>query len=168
MNQKISQLTPILQSDLAPNDLFVVVDTSAQQDKSITVDQLDQRYSAFFSQKVTIPFAQIKTGNSVPIVLVTPPAGKFVQMIAASMYYHFNTLAFTSNLFTINQGPTGGVLMNSPGSFLAGGADAFGQFVTSQILVGAPAPSIVAIADSDSLVGDGSIDIYVTYQLVTV
>lgn len=168
MNQKISQLTPILQADLAPNDLFVVVDTSASQDKSITVDQLDQRYAAFQTQKITLTAAQIKTLSSIPVVLVTPPSGKFVQLIAASLYYHFNTAAFTSNLITLNIGPAGGIQMQSPGSFLAGGADAFGQFVLQQIIGSAPAPSIVATADIDSAVGDGSVSIYVTYQLVTI
>lgn len=46
-NLKVSQLESIPQSDLATNDVFSVVDSSAQKNKKISVEEMDARWLRF-------------------------------------------------------------------------------------------------------------------------
>lgn len=126
--------------------------------------------------KISLTAAQLKTGNSVPIVAVPAPgAGKYIRVNAASFNYVKNDglLSLTDIALIIDTAP--GIQYDSD-SNINPAASTFSilNAVNLSIYVGGPPVSIIANkaltiqTDVDSVAGTGTMDVYITYEIITV
>lgn len=118
--------------------------------------------------KVSLSAAQILTANSVPIeVVAAPGAGKIISVLSALCKFTYGTTQFDGGglgnliLDTLTDPiMSTGVIGNSTSSF----------DVLSQAYGGtqfAPNLALLFKTDSDSTVGDSTIDLYITYSIIT-
>ena len=167
-NEKISQL--VNQAVIDPANLIPIIDLSAGPagSKQVTVSQLDLRYVNANFTKITLIGSQIQTASSLPPLLIPgPPGGFFYQWIGATMFYHYGTQPYTSNVITLNSRANNTTIFQTPGTFLSGVDDVFGQYILQQQTYIDASQGLEATADSDSVgFGDGTLDIYLQYSIL--
>lgn len=123
--------------------------------------------------KVSLSAVQIKGGNSTPPeVIAAPEAGKFIDVISCVAVYTFVSEAFTSGSFHLDCG--GGdlnFLFTTVPNFVSSTVNLtaklypnIGATDNSIIIENTP---ILAMFDVDSASGDGKIDLYIEYNVIT-
>lgn len=122
--------------------------------------------------KITIDSADILTSNSSPIELIAAPGvGKIIFPTSALIVYNFGTAGYTTNTTTNLKLGLYHTLWTSP-NLIAQAQDAV-QFATlSEVgAVVAPVPSNTALtftsSTGDPAAGDGTLDIYINYSIIT-
>lgn len=125
--------------------------------------------SDFLQIKVTLSPAEIQIANSVPVVAIpSPGVGKAIDCISAIARYTFVSAAYTSTLLDVVTDTASTVQLNS-GTFLSD--------VTSQFLkyneanaIGDTAiiedKAITLKTNADSVVGDSTVEVYISYRIV--
>jgi hypothetical protein len=129
--------------------------------------------------KVSLDTADVYSLSTVPITAIAAPgAGKAIVIITALFSYNHNTTSFDTITY-LSLGPltpggtqfitsldgTSGInaLTIDTMQLMYRTPDTFNTVLGSAVANAA----IVIVADSDSAVGDGSIDLYITYQVIT-
>ena len=127
-------------------------------------------HTPYTTLKISLTAAQIKASSPVtPILIVSAPgAGKYLRPVKAEFKFVANTTPFASSSLKLStQGHEVNPLFTTANIFL-GGVDDFAPmeelFGTNQLEEN---KGLVLYADIASLVGDGTIDVYVTYKAVT-
>lgn len=124
--------------------------------------------------KVSLTAAQIKTASSAPVtVIAAPGSGKMIMNVHGVYVYTHNTTVFTSTYFSIITAgaASGEFLLVSFSTVLSTTSTRREQLY--QNVVGAKqrfckANEIIQLkADADSAVGDGTLDLYLTYDILT-
>ena len=165
--KKISDLTAKT-TELQKLDLLNVSEWNGA-----TYDTKSIAGSGFILQKkVSLTAAQIKTGNSVPITLITAPgAGFAIEVISALYNFQYGTVAFDSggSQFELKTDTASQKQMLST-AVLNGTASIFAKFDSSNVA----ATQIVdnkaltfALSGADATVGDSTIDLYINYRIIT-
>ena len=123
-------------------------------------------------KKVSLTAAQIKTGNSVPITLITAPgAGFAIEVISALYNFQYGTVAFDSggSQFELKTDTAAQKQMLSA-AVLNGTTSLFSKFDSSYVA----ATQIVdnkaltfKLSGADATVGDSTIDLYINYRIIT-
>lgn len=119
--------------------------------------------------KITLTAAQIKNSFSIPIIIIPAQGlGTGIQIISASGNFKFGTVPFTSSnmylqvngLFVSPQAVLNGELGSTQNDLflfnLQGGANA--------MIDNTP---MIITADADSLVGDSTIDLFISWKKIT-
>lgn len=118
--------------------------------------------------KVSLTASQILTANSAPVeVIPAPGAGKIISVVSALCKFNFGTTAFDGVTLADLIHATATSASVSTGD-IGGGVSTFGamspgyggiQLVENQALL--------FKADGDSTVGDSTVDLYITYSVIT-
>lgn len=122
-------------------------------------------------KKVTLTAANIKTGQSVPVTVIDAPgAGMAIKIIGCIAKFNWGSVAF-ENADLLLQAVGGQVQQAELVNFLPATANkvTFFTFYTTPgnrntVLDDA---AIVATTDADSVNGDSTIDLYISYQIIT-
>ena len=120
-----------------------------------------------FFAKVHLTSAQVKTLNSIP-VLVVPNAGAntSIEVISASANLIFNSVAYTSGELSLKIVGVANPQIDTNAFYLSSVANIFERFpTTSSGNNSADNSSLELSADADSLVGDSEIDVNVCYRI---
>jgi len=156
------------------------VRTANIKDENITVAKLEPSVQAYLNQNttiayesVTIPTADVLTGNSIPVVLIGAVAGKIIKPLFVLETLTYNSIAYTTNLRTqiIYNGATDAYL-TAPTSFLGGTStktiemtyNAINAVTDTQIL--ANADLLWKVETGDPLAGNSSVTVTIVYVLL--
>lgn len=156
------------------------VTTEKIENEAVTTAKLDTTLQAYLNQNitlayesVTIPTADVLTGNSVPVVLVGAVAGKIIKPLFVLETITFNSIAYTTNLTTqIIYNGASDAYLTAPTTFLSGTTtktiemsyNAINAVTDTQIL--ANADLLWKVASGDPLAGDGSVTVTLIYVLL--
>ena len=166
IEKKISELTAKT-TDLQPLDLIEVsewngatYDTKSISGGSLGGSQL----------KYTLTAAQIKTGSSVPVVVLSHnTAGTAIEVISASWRFNYGTVTFdagsTDMRLIIDTAVNGQFTMSSIIGSTTSSFSRFNEVPEVDRMVAAK--SLVWDCDADSTVGDSTIDLYINYRIIT-
>lgn len=127
-------------------------------------------FGVFREIKVSLTTAQIKTANSVPVdvAIPLPDTNEFIEVISASFFYNYVAAVFTSTHIQLKT-DTASYPQFSSDAILNVAADVNGRMIvmpTAQTTL-VLNKKLYVTANADSAVGDGNIDIYVFYRVVT-
>lgn len=157
-------LTPAL-ADIVP---FQPNDGGATEMGAATWNELCIALGIPLTVKVTLSSAQILDLNTTPITLVAAPgSGKMIVPVAVSYRLNFNSSAYTTNLnlrlrmngtLTQNSGILGLGATAYSMQPLAGGA--YSTDITNTALT-------IDVATGNPAAGDSSLDVYITYCVIT-
>lgn len=123
--------------------------------------------------KLTIPVASVKTGNSVPILIIAAPgAGYAIDPISLCVKNDFQTVAYNGANGIVRLITDTGTLphFDNTVNIITAGSDTFLKLYDN---TGAGADMIENKAikvklGADHALGDGIITVYVTYQIIAV
>jgi hypothetical protein len=150
------------------------------KDGEIGTAKLDTTLQAYLNQNITlaydsitIPTAEVLTGNSVPVVLVGAVAGKIIKPLFVLETLTYNSVAYTTNLTTqiIYNGATDAYL-TAPTSFLSGTSTKTIEMKLNEInAVGdtqilANADLLWKVATADPLAGNSPVTVTFIYVLL--
>ena len=141
-----------------------------------TVDDIllgDGSTTSFSSQGVNVTekhsftSAQIKTLNSAPIDLIqSGGVGTYIRLVIIDWKFNWGTTAFSGTRAQVKWGDNSLVL--SAPFFFFETEDRFEGDASSSLLVRQENSKMYLTADADSvLTGDSTLDLYITYQIVT-
>lgn len=118
--------------------------------------------------KISVTTGEILTLFSVPKELVTAAAGSEIyEILAVTARYNYGTLTYTTNLdMVVTQGGTKMWENTTLLGLGAGAVETFTQIGEATLLQGNNI--VLSVAAGNPAVGDGSLDIYITYKTVTV
>jgi hypothetical protein len=132
------------------------------------------------SVKVNLTAAQIKTLNSIPVIVVpAPAAGNYIQVISSAIQLNANTLAFTTGGFVL-QFAVGAPI---PASAIIGSTPPYFSFSVDPtnnanqkgkgVIYGNQAAilqndAILFTSDADSLVGDMTATLFIQYLQIDI
>lgn len=143
--------------------------------QSVTGDGVDNTdpfnpvISSLIKSKVTLTSAQILALNSTPVQLVAAPgAGKALQVHNVTSRINYATTAYTTNLtMRAYSTSTNGAFIN--GNSLSRTATTTEQFQegSNTLIINENQPLILDVAVGNPLAGDGTLDVYVTYTVLT-
>lgn len=127
--------------------------------------------SALITVKVSITSPEILTLNSTPKTLVaTPGAGKIILPLNIIFYKHFVSAAYTTNTnLQLGPGTLYATIYSSEIAFTQNTIATYsigvsaGSFTTSVI----NQPMNIYVTGANPLAGDGSLDIYLTYCIIS-
>lgn len=130
-----------------------------------------------FTTKVSLTALQIQNiGTTNIIAIPTPGAGKFIQVLSAVYFYNFVTTAYNAGFslalsYAVNNNP----LMYDPNHIMTATVNASNYF--QPLVVGSTGPLFdVPLVNTPLYIslfggavgpGDGTVDIYITYQIIT-
>ena len=154
-------------------DIIPIYDSLTGQTRGLMVKELNAAAGGMQSLKVTMTSAQILNSFTSPVILVAAPgAGYAIQLISASYRINFNTTAYITagNSIIKTTGATTQQVVISNTNFVSA--------VASRFMGGASSipgnTSIIENADltftqsvSDPTTGDSTIDLYLTYIIIT-
>lgn len=126
----------------------------------------------FLTLKYTLTATQIKTLNSVPVTIIPAPgAGKAIVCFYAGMNYKRGTISFSTGASQFNflSDLTNFNAQLVSQSFIDGSQSCFPIAVLvnvndTQIIENTPL--YVRFDNGDSTVGNGTVDVYITYQII--
>ena len=133
----------------------------------------DGSTTSFSSQGVSVTekhaftAAQIKTLNSSPIDLISKAgAGTYIRLVMIDWKFNWGSTAFSGTRAQVKWGDNSLVL--SAPFFFFETEDRFEGDASSSLLVRQEDSKIYLTADNDSaLTGDSTLDLYITYQIIT-
>jgi hypothetical protein len=121
--------------------------------------------------KISLTAAQIKDLNTTPILAIASPGvGKALVVTSVNTKYNYNTAAFTSSTLSIYADTLSVDQGTTPANFLQLTANRFSKID----LDGTSGTSIIEDkgiyikANADSASGDSTIDVYITYETITI
>lgn len=170
MDQQIYQLTgrPVALTDIVPTQ----DSAGASAAGGSTVQQIGEAAGAI-TKKITLTSAQILALNGTPITLVAAPgAGKIVKLLACSLQGNFGTVAYATNTtLRVKVGSLDQQFVG--GSFLAFSANSYTEIARSTSTASgisgvANQPAQIYAASGNPTAGDGTVDVYITYQIASV
>jgi hypothetical protein len=149
-------------------------------DEAVTLPKLDTSLQAYFStasslifKTLTIPTAEVLTGNSAPVEVVGAVAGKIIMPLFVLSTLTYNSVAYTTNLRTqiIYDGATD-ALLETPTQFLSGtttktilmNVNNINGVTDTQVLDNAAL--LWKVETGDPLAGDGSVTLNIVYVLL--
>lgn len=149
-------------------------------DEAVTLPKLETSLQAYFStssslifKTVTIPTAEVLTGNSAPVEVVGAVAGKIIMPLFVLTTLTYNSVAYTTNLRThiIYDGATDH-LLDTPTAFLGGtttktvlmNVNTINGVTDTQVLDNAAL--LWEVESGDPLAGDGSVTLNIVYVLL--
>lgn len=137
----------------------------------ITVEEFLQNFSQLINVKITLTAAQIKTGNTTPITILAAVATThLIDVISANARFRDATVAFDDVVGEMTIQSSGGPAILTTGvgfsNTLAGENYKLMPDIYSGLRPLSAGTGIEAKFSGDSTVGDGLIDIYLSYRLV--
>lgn len=124
--------------------------------------------SADLNVKVSLTSDQVKTLNSIPVQATPNPGpGRAIIVTSFSANMQNVTIGWTSSILGITPNPGNNNDYWQLNPFLNFGINAFrqGAYQPSTDVIGNV--PLMLEADADSLVGDGNIDVYIGYKIIT-
>lgn len=156
-----------------PADIIPIYDSATGQTRGLMVKELNAAAGGIQSLKFTMTSAQILSSFTSPVVLVAAPgAGYAIQLISVAYRLNFNTTAYTTsgNSVLITSTATSQQAVISNVNFLSAATTKFGagpvahQTNTSII---ENAALTFAQSSSNPTLGDSTMDLYLTYTIIT-
>lgn len=149
-------------------------------DEAVTLPKLETSLQAYFStssslifKTVTIPTAEVLTGNSAPVEVVGAVAGKIIMPLFVLTTLTYNSVAYTTNLRTqiIYDGATD-ALLETPTAFLSGtttktvlmNVNTINGVTDTQVLDNAAL--LWKVETGNPLAGDSDVTLNIVYVLV--
>lgn len=149
-------------------------------DEAVTLPKLDTSLQAYFStasslifKTVTIPTAEVLTGNSAPVEVVGAVAGKIIMPLFVLTTLTYNSVTYTTNLRTqiIYDGATD-ALLETPTAFLGGtttktvlmNVNTINGVTDTQVLDNAAL--LWKVETGDPLAGDSDVTLNIVYVLL--
>lgn len=168
-NSKKTSALPAASTPLSGSEIVYVVQGGVS--KKSTVSQVSQQYNTSNNcycikrVKISLTAADIKTAFSSPILALTPSSGsRFIQVLGGKINVPAFATPFTSSNITVND--SSGVIVGNFQIDLQTGNVAdqrtFLKFVVD-ISADLMSTNLYISTDADSVVGDGTCDIYLTY-----
>ena len=149
------------------------VATSEIADEAVTRAKLSavMQTSVPYTVKKSITSPQLLALNTTPIeVIAAPGAGKAIQVLGAFIAYTYVTAAYATNttLLLVNENGTNEIATDG-GSLISDTANNKGYMTISGGLNSIVTNDAVVIETQtgDPTAGSGTIDVYVTYQIIT-
>lgn len=166
-------------------DLLVIVKNSGTyatpayasgSTRRVTVEEFQTNFDVVKTVKKSLTAAQIKTLNSVPVVILDYPAtglpaGYLFEPISCFARNNFGTVAFDGALGDLQiNSALNEVLLSTGDSFINTGAALDPVKMNFPLLTYLPklisGGNMYIQASEDSTVGDGTIDVYLSYRIV--
>lgn len=154
-------------------DIIPIYDSLTSTTKGIQVKELTAASGSIQQVKYTLTSAEILNSFTAPVTLVAAPgAGYALQLISVAYRLNFNTTAYTtagnSIIIANTAGSQQAVISNT--NFLSAGTTKFGagpvahQNNTSVV---ENEPLQFAQSTSNPTLGDSTMDLYLTYTIIT-
>jgi hypothetical protein len=141
---------------------------AASDTSAVTKGWVESKVSSVsVTEKHAFTAAQIKALNSAPIDLIPAAgAGTYIRLVMIDWKFNWGTTAFDGTRAQVKWGDNSLVL--SAPFFFFETEDRFEGDASSSLLVRQENSKIYLTADADSvLTGDSTLDLYITYQIVT-
>jgi len=122
-----------------------------------------------FSVKVSLTAAQIRTGNSSPIMIApTPGIGYALESISGSIKYKYNSVVFSSVGLFISSSSISQVQLGTADGYLNQNKSRFYRLIPLEDQGNSMIENqgLYVSTDVDSVAGDGTADVYVMYRKI--
>lgn len=159
--------------DATKTKVFYAEDLNATNDEVVAIEEYllnNPPVSSVVTDKVSVSSAEILALNTTPKVLVSAPgAGKYISILKITSQYNYGSVAYATNLLCQIRDTGSGDIHFVSGSIINGTAN---KIVTNW---SANASKLVTenntvdlnVNGGNPVNGDGTLDIYITYEIVT-
>jgi hypothetical protein len=119
--------------------------------------------------KVSLTAAQVKAGFTTPVeAIANPGAGKAIEVVSASEKLNFGTIAFDNATYSFLKANDVSVNEQASCGNISAGDSRIGRFSIANSGIQVMENKAVMITfDSDSTVGDSTVDYYIVYRIIT-
>ncbi len=162
---------------VAGEDLMIVSDTSLEGNptRTVSVDALGTYVAsqvsagAILSVKVSLTASQIKSLGTTPIdAIAAPGAGKYIRVTDCDGWLTWGSVAFDDNPITLTAVGAGDVQALDDYSLLAKTSTTNNRFGVYETVDPYVENAKLQVTGTDSvLTGDSTVDLYISYQIIT-
>lgn len=125
-----------------------------------------------YDLKVSLTPSQIKNAATTPITVITSPGvGKAVQILSLAQRYYNSTVAYNATTYELKTATALASHVRST-NCLSGTANVFSTltapYTTSVVDVIVENQNVTFVTNTDSVNGDASLDLYITYKIIEI